>query len=364
MTNFIPYYIDDFYSEVARQNPDWEIVVLADTTSMDNLNQFSETSNYRVIDLPLFTLGRINYRIGIFRILIKEKPNVFVVYANPRDLSSFISLLFGSVLRIKTAAFGMFHKIGQLTFFTRLAYRLFYLLSDFVLVYSRKGATVLYAIGLNQKKVIIVGNAIDENKIKQFKKYKKEKKTVPKNFSNTKAKVVLQVVRLSKIKNPILLIDAAKFVIDADPEVKFIIVGLGEEYKRFSERVIELGLEKNFSMLGAVYDEDELSKLFTMARVSVVPTCIGLSLHHSFAYSLPIVTDDSIETQTSEFDIVLNGVNALVYEAGNPKALADCLIKILSDDELHKRLSEGALQTIINGNGIADKANRFSKLFI
>lgn len=306
--------------------------------------------------MRLKSFGHIIYRIGILKILLKERPNIFVVYANPRDISCFIALFFASLLGIKTAAYGMFHRIGKLKLFTRLAYRIFYSLSDLILVYSRKGATVLYAMGLDQKKVIIVGNAIDETKIKAYKKPEQ----LP--TMNLKANVVLQIVRLSKIKNPIILVEAAKFVVEDNPDVSFVIVGLGEEYNRFKAKITELGLKENFLMMGAIYDEKELSKLFALASVSVVPSCIGLSLHHSFAYSVPVITDDSVETQTSEFDIVLNGINALTYESGNAKDLANCLVKILSDNKFQKRLSKASRQTILNGNRIADKARRFSRI--
>ena len=42
-------------------------------------------------------------------------------------------------------------------------------------------------------------------------------------------------------------------------------------------------------------------------------------------------------------DIVEDGVNGVLVPPEDPEALADALVRVLSDDELQERLAEGAL---------------------
>ena len=86
-------------------------------------------------------------------------------------------------------------------------------------------------------------------------------------------------------------------------------------------------------MLGPVYDQDKLAALYNAADITVVPTCIGLTAHQSLSFNVPVITDDSIIHQASEFEILTDGYNARIYKEGNINELA-AIIEDLSNDPL------------------------------
>ena len=100
------------------------------------------------------------------------------------------------------------------------------------------------------------------------------------------------------------------------------------------------------------------------ASAFVVPTCIGLSAHHAMAYGVPVITDDSLNEQASEFDIVHHGLNGLLYKEGSPDSLASQLEKLIDNEPLREQLSKNALITVNDVNSLMSKVNNFASLVL
>jgi glycosyltransferase involved in cell wall biosynthesis len=77
------------------------------------------------------------------------------------------------------------------------------------------------------------------------------------------------------------------------------------------------------------------------------------------AYSLPIVTDDSLNNQASESDILTDGLNSLTYKEGSLDDFAEKILKIVSDDELRIILSKNAFRTVTEKHSLKSKVNNF-----
>ena len=77
------------------------------------------------------------------------------------------------------------------------------------------------------------------------------------------------------------------------------------------------------------------------------------------SYGVPVVTDDSLDCQGSEYEILAEGLNSLVYKEGDPKDLARVLGRILNDQILQQSLSANALLTIKRTHNLDAKTHRF-----
>lgn len=362
ITNYLPQYSIDFYLSVLNKLSGDSLIIVADVKSNVDVNQFTKSNFLTVIHNKLYQFMKINYRFGLIKLLFKENPDHIIIYGNPRDLSVYIFLFISKLLGYKTAVYGMFHKIGRMKFLTRFAYRILYALSSKVFTYSRKGAETLYAIGCDTKKIFVIGTAINNKRIEECLRktnVKKRQLYIRKLYPNLKSKVVLQSVRLSKIKKPYLLIEAANLICETRNDISFVIIGGGELFHQMQNLVIKKNLNDFFIFLGPVYEEDILANWFSIASCGIVPTCIGLSLHHYFSYGVPVITDDSIENQTSEFDIIIDRINGLVYPEGNIKVFADLIIKLCDDEILRDDLSNNALMTIHRNSNMNRKVISF-----
>lgn len=135
--------------------------------------------------------------------------------------------------------------------------------------------------------------------------------------------------------------------------VKFhcVIVGeRGDAYETICRLIEQRGLSDSVHVRGAV-TQDELREMYRMARVFVLPCQVTADgdrdgfpnvLAEAMAMGVPIVT-----TPISGIpEMVDDGVHGLLVESGDSAALAVALKRVLSDGDLHARLSRGGRQRI------------------
>lgn len=244
---------------------------------------------------------------------------------------------------------------------TKTYFRLVGKLATRCLTYTRIGAVNLVNLGVPKHKVGVVGTAIDESNpfAQVLACAKQELEQFRSEHGLTGKRVILQVVRLSRVKRPELLISAAVALQGARDDLVFVLIGDGEMRVELETSVNRRGLRDSFRFVGAVYDEAALSRWYLCADVFVVPTFIGLSAHHAMSYGVPVVTDDSFDSQGSEFDILAEGLNALTYHEGDAEDLAKVLVRVVSDRELRRLLASNARKTIENVHNLENKAKNF-----
>ncbi|MBN1274806.1 glycosyltransferase family 4 protein [Candidatus Woesearchaeota archaeon] len=86
-----------------------------------------------------------------------------------------------------------------------------------------------------------------------------------------KDKIVLFAGRVTLQKGPDYFVDAAKLVLEKDPNVTFILAGNGDMLPRMIDKAASLGISHKFIFPG-FYNRDDAEKLFSMADVFVMPS--------------------------------------------------------------------------------------------
>lgn len=362
VTNVLAHYQIDFFNKVVEIDKDIDLTVFADIYSESALNNFDEHKcNFNVENSTLKRIGGFIFRKSIKKRIDSIDPDFLIFYANPRELYLSFLMFFYWILGRKFFVHGMFHRIGGQTIFSKLYYLFVGCIANKCFTYSRKGAEILMGLGVKYNKIKIIGTAIDEKKSLYYRNKINEVKL--ENFKRENGilnkKVVLQVVRLSKIKKPDMILSVARRLISYRTDIVFILIGGGEMYDEMSLRIKALGLESIVFLLGPIYDEDILSYWFSAAKLFVMPTCIGLSAHHAFSYSLPIVTDDNLLEQASEFDILSNGLNSILYESGNIDSFEESILNVIDNKALQSVLSDNALHTVKFVNSLESKCKRY-----
>lgn len=358
----LPLYAISFFNRMVELFPEIDLVVLADLKSSEMLNQHSMAQcSFRVVQLDNISLRGFIFRPKIFRVLKEVGADIIVFSGSTRDLSQLWAMAIYRVLGKHFAAWGMFHRIGSARFISNAYYRLAGFLASKCLTYTRVGGVNLLGLGVPKSKITIVGTAIDEKipfeltqalTTQDIVEFKKQELIDNKH-------VILQVVRLSRIKHPELLVLAAIELLKTRRDIVFVLIGDGEMKEELSLMVESYGMRDNFRILGSIYDEKLLSRWFLCADVCVVPTFIGLSAHHAMAYGVPVVTDDSLDSQGSEFDILSNGLNSFLYKEGDPHDMARVLEKIINDPILREQMSINARATVERVHNLDNKARQF-----
>jgi len=183
--------------------------------------------------------------------------------------------------------------------------------------------SLMHNYGISPDKITVVHNAVDE--------------TPPQNFNiQKKEKIVLFLGRLTLQKGPDYFVEAAKKVLDYDPDVKFIIVGSGDMEARLIDRVAQLGIGHKVLFAGWAKLGPDTDKLYQMADVFVMPSVsepFGLTPLEALKNQTPVI----ISKQSGVSEVLKN---ALKVDFWDVDELANKILSVLNYKSLHQDLSQ------------------------
>jgi glycosyltransferase involved in cell wall biosynthesis len=213
-------------------------------------------------------------------------------------------------------------------------------LADAVVFYNETGRQRYVDAGFDPAKLFVAYNAVDRAQIDQailhYHAAPHELLAFRQANGIDGKPLVLFVARLSPERRVDLLIDAAARLRDAGRSFQVVIVGAGDEpfIATLREQIASRRLDGVVRLVGPCYDEIALAGWFLSARVFAFPSYMGLSLHHAFAYAVPVVTTDRDEHNGPEIEALVSGVNGMKYRDGDPDSLANAIDDYLSNESL------------------------------
>ncbi|MGB9675010.1 MAG: glycosyltransferase, partial [Candidatus Nanoarchaeia archaeon] len=154
-------------------------------------------------------------------------------------------------------------------------------------------------------------------------------------------KIVLSVGRLVYYKGFKYLIKSAKFLPD---DVVVVIGGSGPLYNELKKLVEKLDLKDKIFLTGKIKDTGIFIKncdVFCLPSIERAEA-FGLVLVEALYYGKPLVTTEVYGSGMSYIN--KNGETGFVVPSKNPKALAEAIIKILSNKKLYQKFSKNALK--------------------
>jgi glycosyltransferase involved in cell wall biosynthesis len=102
-----------------------------------------------------------------------------------------------------------------------------------------------------------------------------------------------------------------------------VVVGDGP----LMEELISLSIQCDVDVIfkGAIYDERELSQLFSKSRALVSPGKVGLAAMHSLGYGIPVLTHGNLDKQMPEVEALESNVSGGFFLQGSSDSLADLM---------------------------------------
>jgi len=206
---------------------------------------------------------------------------------------------------------------------------------DYYIGVSRNFRDMLISRNFKPSRIFTVYNGIDfEKQVHGYSRSQFSKKYGV-NLSDDDI-VVGVLARLYPVKGLETLINAADAVLKANPSVKFIIGGDGEDRQMLEDKVAGLGLRDSIFFPGWIDDPYEC--------ISILDINVLTSISESFPYSIlegALLKKATISSDVGGIsDLIENGCNGYLFEPGDHEKLARYILMLVNDAGLRKELGE------------------------
>jgi len=192
--------------------------------------------------------------------------------------------------------------------------------------------TVIEKYGIHPDKVVTVHNSVEPVTLPEFRLNK-----------GVKEKVVTFLGRITFQKGPDYFIEAAKLVLDKDPNVRFVMAGSGDMLNKMIKRVAELGIATKFHFAGFLKGA-EVFEMFSMSDVYVMPSVsepFGISPLEAMMSDVPVI----ISKQSGVAEILHHALKVDFWDVEN---LADAIYGMLHYDGLSKMFKKYGKEEVNN----------------
>jgi glycosyltransferase involved in cell wall biosynthesis len=181
---------------------------------------------------------------------------------------------------------------------------------------------------ISREKISVVHNG--SNIVKSFKS--------PRPY---KEKTVLFVGRITRQKGPERFLEIASKVLRSNPDVRFVMAGVGDHFRNMLEQSSYNNIGNRFHLTGFL-NLEKLRYLFSVSDVYCMPSIsepFGLSAVEAAQFGLPCV----ISKQSGVAE-VLSG--SLKFDYWDTNKAAGCILNLLNDQVLRKKVIEDANQNL------------------
>ena len=159
------------------------------------------------------------------------------------------------------------------------------------------------------------------------------------------SRLILFVGRLERRKGIDLVLEAAPRILGADPSARLIIAG--RDIEGWARKAADMPAAEwldRVHFIGEVPDSTR-DKLMAKAHMLLFPSryeSFGLVPLEGFVHGVPVVASRSGAIP----EVVEDGISGLLFEPERSEALADAVIQLLNDPDLHASLCAGARRRV------------------
>lgn len=146
------------------------------------------------------------------------------------------------------------------------------------------------------------------------------------------------VAILRRKKGHAELIEAIPTVLEKFPNAHFVFAGDGPQTDNLNQRINELGLTRNVHLLGL---RSDVVNVLASLDLFILPThqeALGTAFIEAAAMGVPAIASrvDGVP------EVVCDGKTGLLVPVGNSAAIAESIIRLLSDNSLREAMSAAA----------------------
>jgi len=183
------------------------------------------------------------------------------------------------------------------------------------------------------KDIEVIPNFIDLDRFKKSNKTHFKRAICPEG-----EKVIVHVSNFREVKRVPDVIEVFNHVLDAGIDSKLLLVGDGPDRQNAERKCRELEICDKVRFLGK---QEQVEEVLSIADLFLIPSgseTFGLAALEALSCSVPVISSDIGGLP----EVNIHDETGYLCELGDTKKMGEYAIEILSDDDLHKRLSENA----------------------
>jgi len=211
--------------------------------------------------------------------------------------------------------------------------------ADRLIAVSQASAHFGHLLGCPEEKITVVPNGVDLSCFNE----NVDSSSIRKEFGIADEPLVVTASRLVKRRSPDLLVSAFARVLEAIPEAKLIVAGSGRERNRLCRQVERLNTVNSAFIVGQL-PRARIAQLMAAADVFVSSSRVesfGLALLEASAVGVPVVCSNAGGAP----EVFHDGFNALLYRPGDAEAMAQAIVRLLTDKELANTIRARGIET-------------------
>ncbi len=225
---------------------------------------------------------------------------------------------------------------------------------------SHYAASVLQCRGLSEEQIALVYGGVNP---RAFAVNEQDVAELRAHLSDRGQPILLTVSRLVYSKGHSQVIAALPQVLEQVGEVKYVIVGTGEEKENLQQLVKQEGLSEFVTFWGGVTDA-ELGALYHAADLFIMPSRdmngksregLGLTYLEAGLCGLPAIGSRSGGIP----DAIVDGETGLLVNPEDAAQIANAIIRLISDEAIAQRLGQNAGRRVLDDFTWERVAERF-----
>ena len=185
--------------------------------------------------------------------------------------------------------------------------------------------------GIPLEKISVVHNAVSQAEAQRI--YRTERKG--------NRKMVLFLGRITFQKGPDYFVEAAARILQALPDVTFVMAGAGNMMGQMIERVGELGIGNRFHFTGFLRGE-EIERIFSLSDLYVMPSVsepFGISPLEAMLYDVPVI----LSRQSGVAEILKHALKVNFWDV---QELSSKIIAVLKHHAMAGEMAEKAREEL------------------
>ncbi len=230
-----------------------------------------------------------------------------------------------------------------------------------ILLYTDYNLQEVVRMGIDEKKIIVLNNALDEKPYQYAFEQIKENDVLQLDDKTKQSNHTIAFIgRLTKGKKVNEVLTIAVKLLKKFPDLRVFIIGDGNEKDYLQQQARDMDLLGTVFFMGTITDPYDLGVIMQVTDFTILPGAVGLSLVHSMIYGVPFVTLEN-ENHGPEIAYLKNDYNG--YMARDIDDTCEWISDCYLDRAKMLQLKKNCLSTIKSEVNLEHMVDKFISAF-